>query len=280
MSDLLAPDVVRSEPLVDWRAVSAGAVIAAGVSTTLLAFGSAIGLSVASASPNWRDSTVWLWLVSGLFLILVALASFGSAGYVAGRMRMALRKPGAKEVEFRDGMHGLITWGLAIVLSALLALGAAMVGAQTVRSGDGNAGASASAAGETLLAAQLDRLFRTDRTAAPADLAYRRSEAARILMKSSDRNGVVEDERAYLATVVARVTGDRDAGARVDQAVADSKDAIHRARVAAVLQAFMIAAALLAGAAIAWFCATEGGRDRELETGPVWDWSVRRRRVV
>lgn len=65
MSDVYARDVVRSEPadiahtppLVDWRAIVGGAVIAAGVSFTLLAFGSGIGLSFASAAPTWRESS-------------------------------------------------------------------------------------------------------------------------------------------------------------------------------------------------------------------------------
>src|ERR1043165_8614293 len=83
--------VARPETFVEWRAVFAGAVIAAGVSITLLAFGSAIGLSVSSTAPTWRDSTPWLWLLSGLFLLFVALCAFGFGGYAAGRMRAPVR---------------------------------------------------------------------------------------------------------------------------------------------------------------------------------------------
>jgi hypothetical protein len=41
----------------------------------------------------------------------------------------------------------------------------------------------------------------------------------------------------------------------------------------------MIAAALLIGAAVAWFASVEGGRDREEEKVPVWNWSYRSRSV-
>src|ERR1051326_224898 len=86
MSAVGVVEPVRTEPLaewpagprVDWRAVLGGAAIAAGVSFTLIAFGSAIGLSVASTAPTWRDSSAWLWLLSGLFLIFVALCAFRS----------------------------------------------------------------------------------------------------------------------------------------------------------------------------------------------------------
>jgi hypothetical protein len=67
--------------------------------------------------------------------------------------------------------------------------------------------------------------------------------------------------------------------ARVDTVIARASESIRRARVAAVLQAFMIAAALLAGAAVAWFSAAEGGRDRERGGAPDWRWSLRRRTV-
>src|SRR5690348_10469938 len=78
---------VVDRPFIDWRAIIAGAILAAGVSFTLLAFGSGIGLSVVSTAPTWRDSSPWLWLLSGIFLLFVALCAFGVGGYAAGRMR-------------------------------------------------------------------------------------------------------------------------------------------------------------------------------------------------
>ena len=80
---VLVPASAAEAPLIDWRAIIAGAVVAAGISFTLIAFGSAIGLSVASTAPTWRDSSAWLWALSGLYMVFVALCSFGFGGYVA-----------------------------------------------------------------------------------------------------------------------------------------------------------------------------------------------------
>jgi hypothetical protein len=272
MSDVGAVQAARPEPFVDWRAVFGGAVTAAGVSATLLAFGAAIGLAVASTAPTWRDSSPWLWALSGLFLTFVALTSFGLGGYAAGRMRHASRLPATKEIEFRDGMHGIFTWGLAILITTVLTLGGAAIGAQTM------SGSARAAAGEGVIAAEVDELFRSERRAVPAGMAYRRSEAARILMKTSSNSGISAGDRDYLVGVVAANAGlpEEDAATRVDTVIARTGEALRRTRVAAVLQAFMIAAALLVGAAVAWFSAAEGGRDRERGTIAEWRWSLRR----
>lgn len=279
MSDIYPaghPGVVQA-PFIDWRAVIAGAVLAAGVSFTLLAFGSGIGLSVASTAPTWRDSSPWRWLLSGLFLVFIALCSFGVGGYAAGRMRTPLRVAASAESEFRDGMHGLFMWGLAILISAAIAVFAALgVSRQTAPSG-GTAGQAASVAGENILASELDELFRSYRYGSGQNIEYQRAEAARILLKSSSHNGVSADDRAYLSTIVSMRAGvsGPEADDRVNRIIAESKDELHRARAAAVMEAFLIGAALFVGAAVAWFSAAEGGRDRDLDRLPTWNWSLK-----
>jgi hypothetical protein len=277
MSALGEPAALGRSSHFQWPAIFGGAVAAAGVSFTLHAFATGIGLSVLSTAPTWRDSTAIYWFLSGLYLLFVALSSFAVGGYVAGRMRAPLNIATA-EMEFRDGMHGLVTWGLAIVMTALLALGVAATASTTLGTSGGSAGAAQSVAGENIIASELDELFRSDRSL--PDLTYRRSEAARILLKSSGHAGVPNDDRRYLTLVTAKSTGLalEDAQARVDREIAASAQELRRARIAAVLQAFFIGAALFIGAAVAWFTACEGGRDREEGAIPVWDWSMRRRR--
>jgi hypothetical protein len=270
----LGEPVTVVRPHLQWSAIFAGAVTAAGAAATLQAFGAGIGLSVMSSAPTWRDSSAVLWLVAGVFLLLVAVASFAVGGYIAGRMRAPLNLDTA-ETEFRDGMHGLVTWGLAVLMSAVLALGVAFTASLNMP-GASSAMPGASSAGETLLASELDNLFRTGRVI--DDLSYRRAEAARILLTASSHNGVSNPDRRYLTTITSIVMGvpDAEAKARVDDAINASKQALHRARIAAVLQAFFIAAALFVGAAVAWHAATEGGKDREVGAYQFWEWRRRR----
>jgi hypothetical protein len=267
---------VQRASVVHWPAIIAGAICAAGVSFTLHAFAAGVGLSVLSAAPTWRDSSSVYWLLSGLYLLFVALAAFGLGGYVAGRLRAPLAL-GGPELEFWDGMHGLVTWALAIVLAAVLALGVAATTAPAVAP---SGGAAQSVAGENIIASELDELFRTDR--AVPDIAYRRAEAARILLKSSSHNGVPNTDRNYLTSLTAAITGMpmEEARAHVDHEIAAAGQDLHKARMAAVLQAFFVGVALFVGAAAAWFAACEGGREREDRTVPLWDWSFHRRRPL
>src|ERR1700728_3546717 len=69
---------------VAWGAAIAGAIVAAALAFVLNSFGVALGLGLSSASPTWRDTSFALVLLSGLFLLLAALASYGLGGYVAG----------------------------------------------------------------------------------------------------------------------------------------------------------------------------------------------------
>lgn len=258
----------RSAALIHWPAIFAGAVAAAGVSLTLHAFAAGIGLAVLSTAPTWRDSSSWLWLLSGVYLLVTALAAFSVGGYIAGRMRATLGLDKV-EVEFRDGIHGLIAWALAVVLTAVMALGVAATAMPAVTAG-GAAASQQSVAGENIIASELDELFRTDRNV--PDMGYRRAEAARIMLKASGHDGITNPDRDYLTTITAKVTDIPPdmAAERVNREIAAAKQEIHRARVAGVLQAFFIAAALFVGAAVAWFAACEGGRERERGEFPAW----------
>lgn len=271
MSAIGEPVAVIPRPHLQWSAIFAGAVTAAGAAFTLHAFGAGIGLSVVSTAPTWRDSSAVYWVLAGVYLLFVAVVAFSVGGYVAGRMRAPLNIDAA-ETEFRDGMHGLITWGLAILLTAGLALGAAATTAPAVAPSGGSTGAAQSIAGENIIASELDELFRTDK--AIENLTYRRAEAARILLKSSSHNGVPNSDRRYLTTLAGRLMGlpETEADQRVDRAIATSADELRRARIVAVLQAFFVAVALLTGIAVAWHGATEGGKDRERGAYHFWEW--------
>lgn len=265
--------VVPAPRFGDWYSMVAGAVTAVGISLTLTAFGGAIGLSVISTSPSWREASSWLWLGSGLYLVFVALWAFGFGGYVAGRVRLP-SSPDMKDVAFRDGLRGLTSWGMALALSAVLAGAAAMA----ARPQNLPAGTTSSTTAETLIPSELDRLFRNAARPRDASFEYHRAEAGRILLQVSSKQGISSEDRDYLDALVSATTGvgTPDATDRVNRAISEARDAIHRARVAAILQAFMIAAGLALGAAIAWFSAVEGGKERDAGRIPEWQWTHRR----
>ncbi len=89
----------------------------------------------------------------------------------------------------------------------------------------------------------------------------------------------MNDQRNALTAIVASATGvgADEAAARTQLAIDQSAVEIRRARQAAVVQALFIALSLVLGAAVAWFAACEGDREREANLVPHWDWSYRRR---
>ena len=250
-----------------WTPVFAGALSGAALSFILLTFAITIGLGVSSASPTWRDASAALAILSGLYLILQAIVSFGFGGYIAGRTRAPYGAGATEELENRDGVHGLAAWALAVLLGAALA---AIVGAATLtRSSPSSANASAA---EPLLSYELDRLFRSARRPQNVDLSSERAEAGRILMTSSSHSGVSNEDRSYLIQQVAATSGvsPADSERRVDSVIAASKTAIARSRRSTIILAFSLAAATLLGAVAAWAGACAGGRHRDGAPLPEW----------
>src|SRR5438105_10452316 len=101
---------------IHWGPVIAGAMLAAAVWSVLMAFASAVGLMIVSPSPTWRDTSVWLAILSGFWIIVVTVGSYALGGYLAGRVRSTWRAD-PDEIEFRDGAQGLLVWAVGVVLS-------------------------------------------------------------------------------------------------------------------------------------------------------------------
>jgi hypothetical protein len=257
-----------------WGPVIAGAIAAAALAFVLHSFALGLGLSLTSTAPTWRDASFALIFLTGLYLVLVAIVSYAFGGYVAARLRTPIGGA-AEDIEFRDGMHGLMVWALATLITGVLAFGTVAALQRLAAPGGSTTNASSSVAGENIIAYDLDRLFRTDRPR-QADLTYPRSEAARILLTASSHTGVSSDDRAYLARLVGAYAGlaGPDADRRVDDVIARARQNIDRARHAAVLIGFMAGAAALLGAAAAWYAAVAAARHREgiAALSPFWDW--------
>jgi hypothetical protein len=268
------PVVEERFSYVNWSAIVAGALAAAAVAFVLHSFAAGIGAAVSSTAPTWRDASFALVALSGLYLVLVALVSYGFGGYVAGRMRSRLAGRTPDETEFRDGVHGAATWALATLLTALLLFGGAQSLTRLAAPSTGTAGPSTSVGGENIIAFDIDRLFRGVRP--DVNMESTRAEAARILLSGSSHSGMNTEDRAYLIRLVTERTGlgQPEAERRVADVIARAKENIARARKSAVLLSFSTGAAALLGLAVACFAAIEGGMHRETSPSLLW----RRRR--
>ena len=264
---------------VQWAPIVAGAIGAAALGFVLDSFAVSIGLSVSSTAPSWRDASFALVLLSGLYLLLMAIVAYGFGGYLTGRLRSAAGT--AAEVEFRDGVHGLCAWALATLLMALIAVAVASSLSRAAAPSGNMADRSTSVAGENLIADDLDRLFRGERQSA-GDINYARAEAARILLTTASHRGLQNDDKAYLVRLVTAHTGlaAPDAEKRVNEVIARASDNLKRARRTAVILAFFAGAAALAGAAMAWFAAVAGGEQRDGRSTPhfLFEWVPSARR--
>ncbi len=258
---------VDEPPTLQWSPIVAGALTATAVSSILITFAATVGLGVSSSAPTWRDASVALWLLSGIYLILAALVSFGCGGYLAARTRTPHDVDEAEDIQRRDGLHGIATWALAVALGAVLTALLAAAGNRPSSLATANSATEPSA-----LSYEIDHLFRAPRRPPGTDLAPARAEAGRILLTSSGHSGVSQDDRTYLAQLVTATTGvsGADADRRVDTVIADSRKAIARTRASTIILAFSVATALLLGAVAAWAAAEAGGRHRDGMPLPNW----------
>ncbi len=265
-----AADTVRTVPgetksYIDWAAVIAGTVLSSTISLVLLTFGAAIGLSMVSPFEGKGASGPVFAIALGLWVLWVLVSSFVAGGYLAGRMRRRAWDATPHEVEMRDGAHGLTMWALCILVAGLMAASGV---AGVVRSGSEVAGAVASAGtgtdrGSDAFGYAVDSLFRS--ADQRVDPAAARDEVTRILARSAARGEIADQDKTYIARLVAARTGVEpvEAERRVNQVVADAKQAAETARRAGIWTAFLTAAALLTGAAAAWWGASAGGKHRD-----------------
>jgi len=276
---------------VEWGAVLAGAFLAAAISFVLLTFGAAIGLSATSPWPNSGASAKLIATLAVLWAMMQQIGAFMVGGYVAGRMRSRWHETTQHEVEFRDGLHGGLVWAVGIVIGAALVMATAGAAAKT---GIDVAGRAAGAASVTALSttdpmdAVLDNMLRPTTVAqatggatppaaaatAPAQSRARspgatadetRSEMGRILASAVAGGALSDQNRTYLAQVVAQRSGlsQQEAERKVNEAFTAAREAADKTRKAAILTGFVTAASLIISFGAAWWAALRGGQHRD-----------------
>lgn len=288
-----APAAVDNSSYVDWPAIIAGVVLASAISLVLLTFGSAIGLNFANFDAADDVAPIWVAIAAGSWLLWVQISSFMAGAYLTGRLRKRHDDATEHEVDVRDGAHGLLVWGGALVIGALIAAGGVSAVANAVGSAASTLTSSASnVVGDAIdpNAYFVDTLFRAaptvaDASATPAasaspassvaDTTAVREEAGRIFAQSALGGSVSDADKAYLGRLVVENTGlgPDEANARVEEVItamdaakAQAAQVAENARRTGVVAAFLAAASLLVSAAGAFWAAQMGGNHRDKNT--------------
>jgi len=288
---------------VSWTAILAGATGAAALSLILLILGVGLGLSSVSPFAGNGVSATTFGVSTIAWLTFTQLAASGAGGYLAGRLRTRWAATHTDEVYFRDTAHGFLAWAIATLVTAAMLTSAigSIVGTGASAIGSVAGGATTAAAAAAPAAAEVmktevpaagsgyfvDSLFRKAPSATTADAsatgatptenASMGGEAGRIFASGLEAGSLPAEDVKYLGQAVSQRTGlpQADAEKRVndsfarmkakaDQAKADAKAAADKARKASAYAALWLFISLLAGAFVASFAATFGGRQRDL----------------
>jgi hypothetical protein len=264
---------------ISWPAIFGGAIVAASTTLILVLIGSGLGFALVSPWPNARASATTFTVVAGIWLIVVQWLSSGLGGYITGRLRTKWVRIHTHEVFFRDTAHGLLAWGLASVIGAMLlasagssAVGTSTRAAASVASGAAQGAGTAAAPLAQQQAYDVDILFRGQKPDAAASGGDVRAETTRIFARALSNGDMPAADRDYLTNVVAERTGlsHDDAQKRVDDVIAQEKaaetkirQAADTARKSASAFAIFTAISMLIGAFIASAAAAYGGSLRD-----------------
>jgi hypothetical protein len=284
-----------SSSAVSWGPIVAGAFAASTLTFVLMLFGSGIGLTMVSPWSGQSAELTTIAVSTAVWLVVVQWLSSAVGGYLTGRLRAKWVGIHTDETYFRDTAHGFLAWALATLLLAFVlgsalsaAVGGGVQAAATVASGaaqGASAGAATNADGASSGGASgmsgyfVDSLFRPSdpaKLAAPGaeGNAEATAQATRILAASAAAGQVSDEDKTYLAQLVAARTGlsEADAKARVDTVLKNAEDAkvkaqqaVDTARQASATMAMLGALSLIIGAFIASVAAALGGSQRDEE---------------
>jgi hypothetical protein len=272
---------------INWGPIVAGALAASTLTFILMLIGSGIGLTMVSPWSGESAGLTTVAVSTAVWLVVVQWLSSAAGGYLTGRLRTRWVGVHTDETYFRDTAHGFLAWALATLLvvfvlgSALTAvIGGGVQAASSVASGAAtaaSAGAGGSSTASDAVGYFVDSLFRPAdpaRLAAPGaeGNAEAATQASRILVEGAAAGQIPDEDKTYLAQLVAARTGlsEADAKARVDTVLAKAEDARTKAqqaadtaRKASATFALVGALSLVIGAFIASVAAALGGMQRD-----------------
>jgi hypothetical protein len=134
-----ANEVESGGPVVDWSAIWAGTVAAIAISLLLLALGAGLGLASVSPWPGVGAKATTFSIGAGIWLIVMQWVSSAVGGYLAGRMRTRWHGLHSDETFFRDTAQGLVTWSVAtMIVAGVAVLMSTLAGLAATDPGDPN----------------------------------------------------------------------------------------------------------------------------------------------
>ena len=261
-----------SRAALSWSAAIAGALGATAIIFIVIALGSGIGLSI--VSPYSGPTAGTMTIAGAVWLVFAQAVGFAAGGYYAGRMRLGA-EPVAGASRFRDGANGFLVWAIGAVATAAIVFlisTMSLFGAGRAAGGALQAGAAMTPTDQ--MSYYVDRLTRSNQPNgnggnAQADSAQVTAQVTRILAAAIHDDKLADEDRAYLAGLVAARTGlsQEDAQKRVDDVVNRAreglKQAAETARKAAAFVSFWTFMALLFGAVAATLGGLLGGELRD-----------------
>jgi len=175
-------EMITRDTRVDWAAILAGAVVATAIGVILATFGLGLGLAVNSPYEGEGSSPALFAIGAGIWLLLTQVVAFWCGGYICARLRPRQPELSEHEVDVRDGLHGIIVWGVGVLAAGLIStliIGGATTAAETADRGGLVASVATAADAELDQAATRERADNPE--AADESFTERRAEVARKL---------------------------------------------------------------------------------------------------
>jgi len=279
-----------SQSAVSWSAIIVGALAASTITVILTLVGSGLGLTMVSPWPGSGAGLTAVAASTAIGLVAVQWIASAVGGYLSGRLRTKWVGVRSDEVFFRDTAHGFMSWAVATLLIVTLlgsgltsAVGNSVQAASTVASGAASGATSGmvgladhSAGNSPSIEYFVDSLLRpndpSSNAGGPDARARSAGEVTRLLAQSVAAGSLGDDDKAYLARLIAANTGlsEADANARIDAVLArieetktEAREAADAARKVGATLALVSALALVIGAFIASAAAALAGSQRD-----------------
>ena len=150
----MAGDFMTTRPRVSWSAIFAGVVLVIAIELVLSVLGAGVGLGFVKPNAGTTPDASSFGAGAGLWWLVSSIIALAAGSFAAARLAGA-------GTRFDGALHGLVIWGLALVMTVYLvtsAVGGLVGGAFSVIGGTMSAAGSAVSSAGTGVASALPQL--------------------------------------------------------------------------------------------------------------------------